>query len=232
MSNSAMTTKKEKAVAEQKPVAVEAFALSPRTIEVYLPALRKVYSSLQVFLAAHPEPETAWLRFSYLEKEFGTSHLFHVSHLLSVWLKNSPFEVKLFYIWKKDKSAKWADFFSILDRKLAEYENGFPIIALSMDRHGRMTREIGGQTLTHDFESDGQKKEIILLLLGKRDFVKTIEIQEAVRAKNVPTTEKTIKAINSILRRKLQLPDSKKFIESKRGSGYRIDRIYNLVRLD
>jgi len=227
-----MATKKKKAVADQKPVAVEAFALSPRTIEVYLPALRKVYSSLQVFLAAHPEPESEWLRFSYLENEFGSSHLFHVSHLLSVWLKDSPFKMQHFFIWKKDKSTKWVDFFSILDRKLVEYENGFPVIALSIDRHGRMTREIGGQTLTHDFETDGQKKEIIFLLIGRRDFMKTAEIQDSVGAKSIASVEKTLKAINSVLKRKLQLPDSKKLIESKRGSGYRIDRIYNVVRPD
>ena len=182
--------------------------LARRTVENYLPVLRAIYASLDVSVATESRLENRDdLHFFYLEKEFGMSNLLHTTHLLEFWLKDSPdFEMKPMIFHKKHKHAKWADLFKLLDEKITEYQN--------------------------DFGTDGLKKEIIFYLVERGDFVRTGEIQKIIGSKSIESVSKIILSINTILRTKFQLPQKHKFIDSKRGSGYRINPVYNVIRLD
>ena len=208
--------------------------LARRTVENYLPILRAIYASLDVSVATASQLESRDdLHFFYLEKEFGTSNLLHTTHLLEFWLKDSPdFEMKPMMFHKKNKHAKWADLFKLLDEKITEYQNGVPVIEVGIHRNGRIVREFMGQKLVHDFGTDGLKKEIIFYLVERGDFVRTEEIQKIIGSKSIESVAKTILSINTILRTKFQLPQKHKFIDSKRGSGYRVNPVYNVIRLD
>ncbi len=208
--------------------------LARRTVEQYLPVIRAIYASLEVSVTAASQLENKDdLYFSYLEKEFGMSSLLHAGYLLELWFKDSPdFEIKHVTFHKKNKKAKWADLFKLLDAKIIEYQNGTPIFGVGIHRNGRIVREFMGQKLVHDFGTDGLKKEIIFYLVERGDFTRTGEIQKIIGSKSVESVTKIILSINTILRTKFQLPQDHKFIDSKRGSGYRINPIYNVIRLD
>ncbi len=207
--------------------------LAHRTVEHYLPILQAIVASLEVSCATDDKLESRTsLHFLYLEKEFGFSKLLHATHLLEVWLKGSNFEMQPLRILKKDKSVKWADLFTLLNEKMTDYHNGNPVIEISIARNGHTVRQVGTQQLVHDFGSDGNKKEILTRLAKVGDFIKTEDIQKMIGSKSVESVAKTIRAINAVLRMKLQLPQKQKLIDAKRGSGYRINPIYNVICLD
>lgn len=114
-------------------------------------------------------------------------------------------------------------------QKILEYQNDVPVIVLTLSRNGRITRSVDGTTFEHDFESDGFKKEILFMLLENNDHVPTSEIKRRTGSKSIESVSKTIAAINTILKIKLQLPTKGKVIESKRASGYRLNPLYNIV---
>jgi hypothetical protein len=145
------------------------------------------------------------------------------------WLNGSDFTTRHFYLQKKDKSAKWADMIAILNAKILEYQNDTPVIVLSVSRSGRITRTIDGTVLEHEFESDGFKKDILFMLHEHDGYMPTREIQKRLGSKSAESVSKTIAAINTVLRIKLQLPKKQDVIESKRASGYRLNPLYNIV---
>jgi hypothetical protein len=206
--------------------------LARRTVEHYLPVLQAIYASLEVCLATTDMDRTDSLHFFYLEKEFGISKLSHVARLLENWLAGSKFEMRGLRIYKKDKNAKWSELMDFLDGKLIGYQNGAPVIQLTLSQNGRAVRDVGGKKLTHDFGSTGLKKNLIRLLVNCGDYVKISDIQKMIESKSEESVAKIILAINTAVRLKLQLPQTHKLIDSKRGSGYRINPIYNVILVD
>ncbi len=205
-----------------------------RTIKEYLPVIEAIYASLDVSYQTHTVDieKRDSLRFVHLERDFGTGKLLHAGNIISVWLRSSRFKVEGLNFHKIDKEAKWADFFKILDTQIVEYQNGAAIIQLTISSAGRTVREISGKELVHDFADEGMKKEIIFNLLDRRGFMQNLEIQNIVGSKSKESVAKIIGKINSSLGSALQLPPKQHIIESKRGSGYRINPIYNVIRLD
>jgi hypothetical protein len=149
--------------------------------------------------------------------------------LINKWLEGSSFKTHVFFLQKTDKNAKWADMLKILNAKILEYQNDVPVIILTLFRSGHIARTVGGTTLEHDFESDGFKKEILFMLLENNNYVPTNEIKQRTGSKSIESVSKTIAAINTVLKAKLQLPAREKVVESKRASGYRLNPLYNIV---
>ncbi|MCR4328472.1 MAG: hypothetical protein NUV53_03050 [Patescibacteria group bacterium] len=208
--------------------------LTRRTVETYLPVLRAIYASIEVSVTTASRLENRDdLYFFYLGKEFGTSNILHTTYLLKLWLKDSrDFEMRPMMFHKKNRKAKWVDLIKLLDEKITEYHDGVPIIEVGIHRNGRVVREFMGQKLIHDFGSDGLKRKVVSYLAGRGSFTKTPEIQKYIGSKSTESAVKAIRSINSTLRLRLQFPKKQKFIDSKRGSGYGINPIYNVVLLD
>lgn len=209
--------------------------LSRRSIKAYLPVIEAIYASLEVSYRAHTEriEQFQSLRLIHLERQFGTGRLLEAGDVISVWLRGSPFKVEALHIHKLNPSAKWADFFTILDKKITEYQNGDAVIELTITDTGHTVRVINGKELVYDFAGDGKKKELLFHLLERGDgFAQNAQIQNIIKSKSKDSVAKTIGKINLALGSALQLPQEKHIIESKRGSGYRINPIYNLIRVD
>jgi hypothetical protein len=207
--------------------------LTNRTIRHYLPIIQAIYASMEVSQLTYDiADQKERLSFLFLEKEFDGSKLHHAINLIGVWLKGTKFKAFSSTIEKIDKKASWNELLEILDQKILEYGNDVAIIEIVLKSNGRITRQFGDQKLTHDFEDDGMKKNILINLASKADFSKTSHIQAVIGSMTSESTSKIIGRINSILENKLKLPKQCKFVESKQGSGYRINPIYNLLIVD
>lgn len=200
----------------------------------YAPVIKSILASFEVSNAhdsIHGKKIDACknLRVIYLEKEFGSSKIIHVMHLLDVWLQGSPFKAEAFHFEKTDPEAKWSDMLLVIQGKFQEYINDLPIIQLTLHRSGRVTRETNGTVLTHDFKGLGKKIELLVILPQDGNYLQTEKIRSIIESKSTASVSKTIEAINTAVMKKLQLPPGKNLIESKKNSGYRINPIYNLI---
>lgn len=202
--------------------------ISRITVTEYIPVIRAIFGFLEVTAVRYPDlDQKDRIRVMFFEND--PAKIMYAMSLINVWLKGSKFRAESIVFTKTDPKAKWSEMMSILRAKIAEHYNDSAVIALALSRSGRVTREIGGLTFTHDFEGDGLKVDIIRTLRDEGGFVRTSGIQHLVGSKSVESISKTIAAINVTLAVALQLPQDKKLIESKRGSGYRINLVYNLV---
>jgi hypothetical protein len=171
------------------------------------------------------------LRVSYLEQDYGSSRMAHTMKLLNVWLQGSDFKADYFHFTKINPEAKWSDMLKIIESKIFEYANDTPVITLVLSSSGRITREINGLVLTHDFTAEKLKSQILAWLPDDGSYLKTERLKSFVGSKSAMSVSKMIGAINTVTTSKLQLPKQHPLIESKRISGYRINPIYNLVRV-
>lgn len=202
---------------------------SRHTIAEYLPEIKGICASLEVEMAKHDLDGLLQLQPLPAIEQYGRSKIVYAMMLVGEWLKDSPFSTHSVYLKKNDKGAGWADMLSILNTKILEYQNDVPVIVLTFSRSGHITRTIDGTTLEHNFESDGFKKEILLILRENDSYVQTKDLKQRTGSKSTESVAKTIAAINSVLKAKLQLPTKEKIIESKRASGYRLNPLYNIV---
>jgi len=89
-------------------------------------------------------------------------------------------------------------------------------------------------TMTCHLKKDGRysmKKGSLnyrILKLLTRDYTETNKIQHATGSKSVESIRKAVGKINGSVKRSLKLEH---FIESKPGDGYRVNNIYNLIKL-
>lgn len=202
---------------------------SRHTIAEYLPEIKGICASVEVEMSKHDLDGLSEIQPLPAIEQYGRSKIVYAMMLIHEWLNDSNFTTRHFYLQKKDKSAKWTDMLAILNTKILEYQNDAPVIILSLSRNGRITRTVDGTILEHDFESEGLKKEILYTLYEHDGYMQTREIQKRIRSKSTESVSKTIAAINTVLRSKLQLPKEHDVIESKRGSGYRLNTLYNIV---
>lgn len=203
--------------------------ISRHTITEYLPEIKGICASIEVEIAKHNLDQLTQLQPLPAIEQYGRSKIVYAMMLINEWLKNTPFSTHAYFLQKKDKETKWGDMLKILNTKILEYQNDIPIIVIHLYRSGHITRFIDDSILDHDFESDGHKREILLALLENEGYMRTRDIQKRIGSKSTEAVSKTIAAINTILRTKLQLPKKKDVVESKRGSGYRLNPLYNIV---
>lgn len=204
--------------------------LSRMAIDTFLPDVKKIYASLEVQLANYEGMnEKPRLRMGYLENEMGLAKMMHATHLMNAWLKGKPFKLNPFIYEKTDEKARWTDMMEIIATKIAEHDNEKPVITISLSKSGRISREVNGSLLVHDFEGDGLRLELLKLLPQDGNYMPTKTIMSILGSKSTGAINKLVEAINSAAQQKLQLPINKNLIESKRRSGYRINPIYNLV---
>lgn len=155
-------------------------------------------------------------------------HSYELEVIMNQWLKGSSFKFIFQYFEKPDEKTSWKELRHILTSKLSEYLNSDPIIVLEMFR-GKITRSMPHAQLSHDFYEDGNKIKIIQSMPRDGSFLKLAKIKDLVPSKSDKSLTNDIGSINAILENKLQLPSEKNFIDSHKGTGYRINSIYNLV---
>ena len=202
---------------------------SRHAIAEYLPEIKGICAAIEVEMAKYDLDGLLQLQPLSAIEQYGRSKIVYTMMLINEWLKDTPFKTHIYFLQKKDKNTKWADMLKILNAKILEYQNDVPVIVLTLSRTGRITRSVDGTTLEHDFESDGFKKDILFMLHEHDGYVPTLDIQKRLGSKSTESVSKTIAAVNAVLRVKLQLPKKQDMIESKRGSGYRLNPMYNIV---
>lgn len=204
--------------------------ISRRTIEQYLPVIKAIYAFFEVQIVTYEDLDKKdELHFFYLEKDFGMQKLLIVGYIFDKWLEGSDFICNKLCIVKTNKKAKWLGFIQLLDKKIDEYRNDINIIEISLTSHGIIYREINGNRYKYDFKDDGLKNKIIAFLAEQNDFVKTVVIQKHIKSTNAKSLSEAVRQINSIVEQKLKLPKAQRMIESKRGAGYRINPLYNII---
>jgi hypothetical protein len=205
---------------------------APRTVREYLPIINAIYALLEVDIQRYPLLEDRdTLDVVNLEKKFSISQLSYAMAIVHKWLQGTGFEVQRHIFVHKQPSARWSDFIRILDAKILEHQNATPVIVITVARSGRVSRNIEGTTFWHNYEEGSQKLLLLQRLAEQEDssHVPTEELQEVVRAKSTAVVNKAVKSVRATLESKLRLPPTIPLIDSKRGSGYRIDPMYNLV---
>lgn len=207
---------------------------SARTVREHLDTLNSVYACFELDVQRYPQlEEHEYLRVIQLEKDYSLPKLGYAMGVLENWLQGTDFRVdRHFFVYKKE-GAHWEDFLKIFDAKMLEHQNNVPVIVLVLTSSGRITRNLEGVLLQHDFE-EGQKLTLLKYLAGREDakYVPTEEIQEVIGAKTTAVVNKAIDSVRTVLESKLKLPPNKVLIDNKRGSGYRLDPMYNVVLVD
>ena len=207
---------------------------SSRTVREHLPTLNSIYACFELDVQRYPQLEDhEYLRVIQLEKDYSLPKLGYAMGVLENWLQGTDFRVdRHFFVYKKEGS-HWEDFLKIFDAKMLEHQNSMPVIVLVLTSAGRITRNLEGVLLQHDFE-EGQKLTLLQYLAGREDarYVPTEEIQKIIGAKTTAVVNKAVDSVRTILEAKLKLPPNKVLIDNKRGSGYRIDPLYNIVLVD
>ncbi|MFA6896851.1 MAG: hypothetical protein WCQ96_01040 [Patescibacteria group bacterium] len=207
--------------------------ISRRTVKQCLPVINAVYAFFEVQIVAYENLEKKdELCFFHLEKDFGIPKLLSVGYIFGEWLEGSDFICNKLCIVKTNKKAKWLDFIRLLDKKINGYKVDTNIIEISLASNGMIFRNINGMRYSYDFKNDGLKKRIIAFLAEQNDFVQTAAIQKYVKSTNVKSFSDAVGQINSIMEQKLKLPKAQNLIKSKRGSGYRINPLYNIILTD
>lgn len=202
---------------------------SRNTVTEYLPEIKGICASIEVEMSKHDLDGLSELQPLPAIEQYGRSKIVYAMMLVNEWLKGTSFGTHVIFLQKKDKDAKWADMLAVLNAKILEYQNDIPVIVLTLSRNGRITRTVDGTIFDHSFESDGFKKDVLFMLHEHEGYVPTRDIQKRLGSKSAESVSKTIAAIGSVLRTKLQLPKKQDVIESKRGSGYRLNPMYNIV---
>jgi len=167
-----------------------------------------------------------------MEREFTFSNLLHAGNILHIWLEGSDFDCDNVNFIKLNKDAKWIDFIKLFDKKLNEYKDSPSIIEISLSPEGIISREINGKQYKHDFKNDGLKTKIINFLANKFGYMQTSEIQKFTKSINTKSLSEAVRQINAVMEQGLKLPKSQNLILSKRGSGYKINPLYNIITID
>lgn len=202
------------------------------TIAEYLPIIKSIFASFEVQDKGQSDMnKRSTLRVAYLEKDYGTSRLAHAMRLIGIWLQGTDFKSETFYFTKVDPEAKWSDMLRVIEAKILEYSNSLPVIVLILSSSGRITREICGVELTYDFASDKLKLQVLSWLPEDGRYLKVDKLTASIGSKSDASVRKMIGDINKTAKSKLQLPIKHPLIDSKQRSGYRIDPIYNIVRV-
>ncbi|KKW30105.1 MAG: hypothetical protein UY72_C0022G0004 [Candidatus Uhrbacteria bacterium GW2011_GWD2_52_7] len=208
-------------------------ALSSTTVESYLPEIRQIFSFLEMELFEYSEKREKkdFLTLFYLGKEMGTVRLDHAVTILEQWFRGTPFTVENLGIKKSDPTVPWSNVVDIIEEKLIEFANRAPLIELTLTSSGHISRTIGNVTLSHDFEGDSKKVDLLNFLANHNGFIGVDEICLRIDCKSTGALNVMKKSINDILGVKLQLPKTKELIEGRRGSGYQVDPLYNVVTI-
>jgi len=207
--------------------------LSIQAVKEYLPALCTICASLEIELMKYHDELEKRNSFDvvYLRQKMGSQNLYEGMDVISILLNGTPYRVQELTFSRTDAIAKWWDMLQFLKGKIAECYNDAPVIELTLSNSGRITRSVGGVTLTHDFEGESSRLDFIRLLTDHVGYTATEELMKSLGFKTEKALSGAKKTVNDILQNKLQLPHGKELIDSKRNSGYRINPMYNIVRI-
>lgn len=207
--------------------------VSSLAIESYLPDIRRIFSFFEMELLEHQEAleKRQSLYLFLLEKEIPIIRLVHAGTILNSWLEGTQFSVVRLEIRKTDPSAQWADMFDIIEEKLLSLVNQVPLIELTLSSDGHISRMIGKHELSHDFEGDSKKVDLLKVLSAHNGFMDTIDCLRRLGDISPRALSDMKKKINDALRVNLKLPkdEDKDVIVNKRSTGYRINGLYNVV---
>lgn len=204
--------------------------LSKTTIKEHMPVIRRIFAVIEQDVYKYNDLDKQnSLTTLMLENEFGSSRLHYAMNVINDWLQNTNFSVDHFNF-VKNKKAIWADLLTILDNKFIEYNNDLPVIEISFDPRGTLYRKVPKETLICEIAKGGMKLDILRVVANAEgEFIKTKEILEKVKSKNIESVNKQIGELNSYITSKLQLPPKYKFIDGEKVAGHRIHPLYNLV---
>lgn len=201
--------------------------LSRHTVYEYLPEIRGIAAGIEIELAKQDLDHLTELYNIPAREQYGPHKMTYAMMLLGEWLKDTSFETRGGIFHKTNKEAQWKKMLAIINAKILDYHNAEPIIEITLSTTNQVARNVTGHIFTHDFDGE-LKPEILRLLAEYKDYTQTDALTNYLKS----TTEsvyKTINAINSILRKQLQLPLNKNLIDGKRKFGYRINPCYNIV---
>ena len=202
-----------------------------RAVVAYLPTIMKAVASIEADLALYPDlVDRASLHVLPLEKETGGSNLTHAMRIMNAWLEGTKFKADPRFFHKLEPGADWNEMVALLNDKAASY-GVMTVTEITLDPSGRISRNASGTTLSYDLADDGLKLKIIEFLVSESGmYIPTAALRKLVGSKSAESVLKTVSKINSALKVHLRLPEKQKFIETKRGTGHRINPAYNIVR--
>jgi len=205
--------------------------LTGLTISEYLPFIKKLYAELEVQILS-PEcdlEKTDRLFMDYLRDDFGITNLLHILDICGMWLQESPFGVQHYKFFRKDHDIPWSKMLGIIFSKISEHANQVPIICMTLSSNGEIVREIYGTKLSRAFKKGSLKVDILSFLAKESDYVPVKKIQESIKSRSSFSIRKIIFNINQETENDLSLPATQPLIINHRGSGFRINPIYNIV---
>lgn len=204
--------------------------LSRISVHEYLPALRRIFSVIEIGNDSHPDPDRLQdLHLFFLREELDGTQYDHAMDIIAAWLKGSRFASDFARIWKLEPSATWQELTDLLTQRMAEDGNDVTVIELTLHPTGKMTRIINKTELPCDFTNDGLKTSLLRLLAENGGYVPTQDIITHIGSKDLDSLSELKRTTNHAARIDLKLPASYNLIDSKKGSGYRIHPLYNLV---
>lgn len=196
----------------------------------FLPTIKAILGFLDIDVARHPSlNEKDMLLILCVDDESERMKVGGAKSVMSVWLEDTPFTVD-HYCFRKKEGAKWETMLALLHNKIDEYDTR-PVIEFVVSTSGTISREVAGEIFSCDMDDSGMKISIIKLLDEAGEFVSTAQLKKHTGSKSDESILKQIGKINTTLKHDLHLPESLKFIETKRGNGHRISPAYNVIFL-
>lgn len=207
-------------------------AISRISVHEYLPALRRIFSEIEIGFTTVENPEKSKdLHLMFLEKELGGSYNRGMD-IIAVWLKGSKFKSDFARIWKADPTASWDELTDILRKKMKEYAYDITLIRLVLSKEGRMTYHDSHDNLHCDFADDGMNLALLRMLAERQpDYVATQEIIDRIGCKDLKALSEQKRTINAALMRDMGISPQYDVVDSKHGSGYRIHPLYHIATL-
>ena len=196
----------------------------------FLPTIKAILGFLDIDVARHPSlNEKDMLLILGVDDESERMKVGGAKSVMSVWLEDTPFTVD-HYCFRKKEGAKWETMLALLHNKIDEYDTR-PVIEFIISPSGTISREVAGEIFSCDMDDDGMKISIIKCLHEAGGLVSTAQLKKFTGSKSDESILKQVGKINTTLKHDLHLPASLKFIETKRGSGHRINPAYNVIFL-
>jgi len=122
-------------------------------VSQYLPAIKAILASVEVGLATYPVEKMDHLQLAHLHAEFAYQKSPMPLTSSTCGSKILRFEATSYFLKKHDSKATWEDMMTLLRERLAEYDTAAPIVEIVLSSSGKISREVGGQRLLHEFEA-------------------------------------------------------------------------------
>ena len=92
-----------------------------------------------------------------------------------------------------------------------------------------LNREIDNKIFSYDLSEDGKRRKLLDYLYNEKKYVKTDDLKKYLSSPTSSAVAKIVKGLNEYTKNTLRLKNIK-FIDSKKGSGYRINPKITIIR--